>query len=766
MVIEMHRSATWPTALALLLAIIFGLSFARADDASILDTTPAAPTSDQSVAETDGDLVPVNYESPVEPASATEPAEPAETNVAEPVTDAIRIARAERSLDSDRRRLEELTLQLESPKSEYRKAEAAFKELDNRYNAARDQLKQWESVGDPRVGRAQEDFKFLHERWQLARERFDMAIEERKIIQKKIGTLQEKINHDKASLEKVSGVTSASPSQGETNSQPTTSDQPSEQAPLPAATTSPTTQTAAVPSTAENGTAGNPPPAAAKSIPQSVEPPVESSAPLATALTPGVPAAPLVPAADAKATAAGEQPTNGSGGEAVKEKPKSQEILDAEEEAEQKAVEANEAREKAKSITERLELLRESISEEEQLVDRARMKAEQAETETQSLTREMKQQLLDNPAGAAGALAKITEAQLRMATARKELRASQDRLDDLHAELHDAQSDHIAALQEAEQKRVESEVAAKRVTELKNPLSLQNMLQWTIDRAPKLALIIFATLVLNYLAKGASVRMVRLAVFAGERGSHADRQNRADTLGGVFRNAASLAILGGGLLMLLDTVGVPVVPLLGGAAIFGLAVAFGAQNLIRDYFSGFMVLMEDQYGVSDVVRIGDVSGQVEEITLRITRLRDLEGIVHFIPHGTITTVSNFSHGWSRALFDVGVAYKEDVDQVIAVLKRLAEDLRQDPEFGPMIIDGPEMLGLNSFDDSAVVIRFHLKTRPLMQWPVRRELNRRIKRRFDELGIEIPFPHRTLYFGDGQAPNDSFGASETAGRRAG
>jgi small conductance mechanosensitive channel len=184
--------------------------------------------------------------------------------------------------------------------------------------------------------------------------------------------------------------------------------------------------------------------------------------------------------------------------------------------------------------------------------------------------------------------------------------------------------------------------------------------------------------------------------------------------------------------------------LLGGAAVFGLAVAFGAQNLIRDYFSGFMVLLEDQYGINDYVKVGDISGQVERITLRMTALRDTDGVVHFVPHGTINTVSNLTHGWSRAMFDIGIGYKEDVDRVMRLLVDLGRDLRKDPEYGPLILDNPEMYGVDKFDESAVVIKFSLKTRPLKQWPVRREMLRRIKKKFDELDIEIPYPHRTVY----------------------
>jgi small conductance mechanosensitive channel len=183
---------------------------------------------------------------------------------------------------------------------------------------------------------------------------------------------------------------------------------------------------------------------------------------------------------------------------------------------------------------------------------------------------------------------------------------------------------------------------------------------------------------------------------------------------------------------------------MGGAAVLGLAVAFGAQNLIKDYFSGFMVLLEDQYGINDVVRIGSISGMVEHISLRTTVLRDLEGIVHFIPHGTISTVSNLTHGWSRALFDVDIAYSEDIDRVMEVLLDLGRELRRDPIFGPLILDDPEMLGVDELANSSVIVKFFLKTRPLQQWTVKREMLRRIKNRFDQLGIEIPYPHQTVH----------------------
>jgi small conductance mechanosensitive channel len=166
--------------------------------------------------------------------------------------------------------------------------------------------------------------------------------------------------------------------------------------------------------------------------------------------------------------------------------------------------------------------------------------------------------------------------------------------------------------------------------------------------------------------------------------------------------------------------------------------------LIKDYFTGFMVLLEQQYIINDVIRIGDITGQVERITLRMTVLRDLEGRVHFVPHGQIEKVTNLTHGWSRAVFDISVAYKEDVDRCIDLLRHLAVELSRDPRYGTMILEEPQMLGVDALGDCGVTIKFCLKTRPLRQWEVKRELLRRIKNRFDQLGIEIPYPQRTLH----------------------
>ncbi len=198
--------------------------------------------------------------------------------------------------------------------------------------------------------------------------------------------------------------------------------------------------------------------------------------------------------------------------------------------------------------------------------------------------------------------------------------------------------------------------------------------------------------------------------------------------------------------MILETFGFSLGPLLAGAGIIGLAFGFGGQYLIRDLINGIFILIEGQYRVNDVVKINDMGGLVEDINLRITTLRDLAGRVIIIPNGEIKAVINYTRGYAQALLDVGVAYKENVDKVMEVIKQVGEEMRGDPYFGKLIIADLEMFGVDDFSDSAVVIKFRIKTRPIKQWEVSREFKRRLKNRFDELGIEIPFPHRTVYWG--------------------
>ncbi len=206
--------------------------------------------------------------------------------------------------------------------------------------------------------------------------------------------------------------------------------------------------------------------------------------------------------------------------------------------------------------------------------------------------------------------------------------------------------------------------------------------------------------------------------------------------------------------IILSEVGVDITPLIAGAGVFGIAIGFGAQSLVRDVISGFFILMEDTFVVGDVVDIGGNAGVVEAISIRTVKLRDLTGTVHTIPFGDVTRIKNLTKDFSYYLLDVGVAYREDVDEVMQVLRDLGAELQEDVAFKFSILEPIEILGVDAFADSAVIIKARIKTRPIRQWAVGREFNRRMKNRFDELGIEIPFPHQTVYFGvdkQGDAP---------------
>ncbi len=233
-----------------------------------------------------------------------------------------------------------------------------------------------------------------------------------------------------------------------------------------------------------------------------------------------------------------------------------------------------------------------------------------------------------------------------------------------------------------------------------------------------------------------------------------ERIKRLDTLGRVFRYVATVIITLVGGMLVLSEVGISIAPILATAGVLGIAVGFGAQTLVKDYFTGFFLLLEDQIRQGDVVEVAGKGGLVEEMTLRYIRLRDYEGSVHTIPNSVVDTVTNRSRGFAFALIDVGVAYREDVDEVYAVMREVATAMRADPELGEKILEDIEIAGVDQWAESSVVIRCRFKVKPLEQWNVRRAFLYRLKKAFDAAGIEIPYPHLTLYAGqgkDGSAP---------------
>jgi len=260
----------------------------------------------------------------------------------------------------------------------------------------------------------------------------------------------------------------------------------------------------------------------------------------------------------------------------------------------------------------------------------------------------------------------------------------------------------------------------------------------------------------SYVATRLIVRSVpsirkRIVRRMTRNGANVELEKRASTIGGVFRKTVSAVIWVIAVIMVLREAGFDIAPILAGAGVVGLAVGFGAQNLVRDVISGVFLLLEDQIRVNDVAIINGTGGLVEQINLRTTVLRSLDGTVYVFPNGSITTLANMTHGYSYYMFDIGVAYKEDTDRVVEVVKKLADDLMQEEPYKNYILEALEVLGVDKFADSAVIIKFRIKTMPIQQWVVGREMNRRIKKQFDRLGIEIPFPHMSVYFGEASKP---------------
>ena len=239
-------------------------------------------------------------------------------------------------------------------------------------------------------------------------------------------------------------------------------------------------------------------------------------------------------------------------------------------------------------------------------------------------------------------------------------------------------------------------------------------------------------------------RKIEDRVDDGDPHTLTSKEQRAQTLSAVINHTSSIVVLIIAGMMVLQELGFEIGPIIAGAGIAGLAIGFGAQSLVKDIISGFFILMENQVGVGDVVKIAGVGGLVEKMNLRVTVLRDIEGVVHTIPNGEISVVSNMTREWSRALVMVGVAYGEDIDRVMNVLDDICREMAHDEQFGRLILEEPVVQGVEGLEDSSVTLRILAKTLPLKQWGVMRELRRRIKDRFDSEGIEIPFPQRTVW----------------------
>jgi small conductance mechanosensitive channel len=310
--------------------------------------------------------------------------------------------------------------------------------------------------------------------------------------------------------------------------------------------------------------------------------------------------------------------------------------------------------------------------------------------------------------------------------------------------------EQLAVTGDVDEEEQEAEKARRRIFWLESPVHPQNVAHWAKERGPRILLVIAAALFLLLFVR-LSARGIARALVGGRRGARSVGTGRADTLAFSFGRASRVVIVMVAMMLVLQEAGVDITTVLGGAAILGVAIAFGAQDLMKDYFSGFLILAEDQYQLGDLVTIRGITGTVESVNMRVTVLRDLEGRVHFIPNGSIDQVTNRTYGWGRPVFEIPVGYSEDVDKVIETLVGVAKELGQDPDWKGSIIGEPDMLGVDKFTDYGLVIKFMVKTQPDKLFAVRREMLRRISKRFNELGIQITVPQRILLRGDGDTP---------------
>ncbi len=273
---------------------------------------------------------------------------------------------------------------------------------------------------------------------------------------------------------------------------------------------------------------------------------------------------------------------------------------------------------------------------------------------------------------------------------------------------------------------------------------LKSIPAWLLAHGPRMLLIVAGAWLVNKVALKLIEKAVRLAVRGEGFSSPEAEKKREDTLIHIFAVTLRVVLLTLAALMLLQEVGVMIAPILAGAGILGLAFGFGGQYLIRDVIAGLFIILENQYRIGDVADLGGISGLVEDISLRRTVLRDLEGVVHFVPHGEVKTVSNLSKGFSRVNLDIRVAYGSDIGRVQAAVDRVGREMAEDPQWRELILKAPQFVRVQELADSAVVVKVLGETQPLKQWDVAGEVRRRILEAFAREGIEIPFPQVVVH----------------------
>lgn len=279
-------------------------------------------------------------------------------------------------------------------------------------------------------------------------------------------------------------------------------------------------------------------------------------------------------------------------------------------------------------------------------------------------------------------------------------------------------------------------------------LSWATVANWMVEHGSRILIIVAVGAVLWFALNKFLPPIVRRSVARTKyKESKEGIEKRTNTLLSIFKGVGRVFIVIIGIMMILDEVGVPVAPVLAGFGIVGIAIGFGAQYLIRDLIAGTFIILENQYRVGDVAKVADIAGLVEEITLRKTVLRDLDGIVHHVPNGEIRVASNFTRHFARVNLDVSVAYGTDLDHAISVINRVGKELAEDKNWRNLIKSTPQVLRVDNLGSSGIEIKIVGDVKPMQQWAVMGELRLRLKKAFDAEGIEIPWPHTKVYFGN-------------------
>jgi small conductance mechanosensitive channel len=593
-------------------------------------------------------------------------------------TEAERVIQIQKIIESDQARLEELKKDLKEREDDFERTGNDLAKREVKLEAMEAQLE--ETADSAEKATLQTETDAYREKYEIVKSQTDLNFQTEKTVRDQVQTLEKKIGIDQQALDELLG-------------------------------------TAEAPQVAE------PPVGAPVPIPPAAQP---APAPgVVPGLMPGFPAAPATPGA-----------TPGVVPETL---PETTEQIEARKEAEKTGLEAEQAEQALLTFLERKAALQEQIDFEKTLLDTVEMSKANVDQAVQI----RRQELADAIAG--GDKAELERAQKNLVSINEALRSVTDEIDErentlegFHERMQALQEEQLAVTQEAVRARAEAEDSREESVWLNSPFNPKNILRWALDRGPDMLAVILIALVLLVLIRRFVQNIARVMVGKGRR-SRRDATTRADTLALSFGSAATMVIAMIAILLVFEAAGVNVATILGGAAILGVAIAFGAQNLMRDYFNGFIILIEDQYELNDLVTINNITGRVERVSLRTTALRDLQGKLHFIPNGEIKSVTNRSYEWAQIVLHIRVSYKENVDRVMDEILKVVRGLCAEPEFRDSIIDEPKMLGVDEFAEFGVIIKCILRTEPNDLFRIKRETLRRIKNRFDELGIEIPVP---------------------------